>query len=137
MFEVVGVFQRGCRKLFINMSLPNQTSTHSTNTGFFTTPFIVAVVLLSVSAILAGPVAARLRVTLAKKPIPLEKPLYEMNPDVLRPYRLHKGDQGRNVLKPVVVDALGTSDYLSWTLEDLTTPPCIKTQESEGDYRTR
>ena len=114
---------RSCRKLFVDMSLANQAQTDSAHAGLFTAPFMVAVGLLGVSAILAGPVAARLRVTHAKKPIPLGKPLHALSPEVLKPYRLHNGNRGRHVLEPVVIDALGTEDYLNWTLEDTSVPP--------------
>jgi len=79
-----------------------------------TLPFVVAVILLGVAAILAGPVAARLDLTQGKKVVPLKAPLSELDPALLDPYVI----QRKVDLEPEMVEALGTEAYLSWRLED-------------------
>jgi hypothetical protein len=101
-----------------NSNLEHSLRPQAASAGLLTAPFIVAVLLLAAAAIIAGPVATRLNIRHAKLPLPLRTALYEMNAEGLWPYRLLSGDRGRHVLDPVVVEALGTEDYLSWTLED-------------------
>ncbi|UCE59616.1 MAG: exosortase-associated EpsI family protein [Phycisphaerales bacterium] len=83
-------------------------------TGLFTPPFVLAVVLLGASALLAGPFARSLKFKQAKLPIALRAPLSALRVDALSPYRV----VDRTILTPEVVDALGTDRYVSWLLED-------------------
>jgi len=81
-------------------------------------PFVVAIIILGTAAVLAGPVGSWLRFRLDKAPLPLRRPLAAMNVDAIRPYKILE----RHTLEPNVVDALGTSQYIHWTLEDTSVP---------------
>lgn len=82
--------------------------------GFWTRPFVVAFVTLSLAAVLAGPVATRLDLHHSKAAMPLRKPLGELGETQISPYRVVQ----RHTLDAEVVGALGTDQYLNWTLED-------------------
>lgn len=81
--------------------------------------FATALVILVAAAILVGPVANKLDFRQAKAAIPLRKPLSAMNVDRLRPYKVVE----RVTLDPVVVEALGTDQYIHWMLEDTSVKP--------------
>ena len=66
------------------------------------------------AAILVGPVAWSMNFRQAKGAIALKKPLSAMDVDRLHPYRVTE----RATLDPVVIDALGTDQYIQWTLKD-------------------
>lgn len=83
-----------------------------------TAPFLVAVGMLAAAAALSGPVADWIGVKREKLPLPLRRPLGALEEDALAPYRVVE----RHVLEPIVVEALGAQDYLSWTLEDASVP---------------
>jgi hypothetical protein len=82
---------------------------------FFNLPFVLAVGMLAVAALLAGPVASRLQFRHAKAELPLRRPFSALSESSLGPYRV----LDRHVLDPIVIEALGTEHYLSWTLEDI------------------
>lgn len=96
------------------MKLGTGSRSRRSAAGAVTLPFVMASVLLGVAAILAGPVAARLELRHAKAAIPLLKPLGELSESAIAPYKVLQ----RHTLDSEVVDALGTDQYLSWTLED-------------------
>jgi len=100
------------------MELPIQATSANPRTGLLNGPFIVAVVLLGAAAILAGPVASFMDFQQGKAALPLKKPLSAMDVDGLLPYRVVQ----RQVLESVVVDALGTDQYINWVLEDTSVP---------------
>jgi len=77
-------------------------------------PFLASSLLLLIAVVLAGPVASWLRVKQHKAALPLVASLSALDESTLRPYRVLR----RDVLEPMVVDALGTDQYLSWALED-------------------
>lgn len=81
---------------------------------FWTWPFVLAILILGLAALLAGPVAARLDLHHSKAALPLHKPLGELDEQRISPYRVVL----RHTLDAEVVSALGTDQYLSWTLED-------------------
>lgn len=83
-----------------------------------TPPFIAAVILLVTAVVLDGPVGRWMDVKRDKLPLPLRAPLNTLREDALRPYRVRT----RHILEPVVVEALGTDMYLSWSLEDTSVP---------------
>jgi len=86
--------------------------------GFLTAPFVIAVVLLGSAGLLTGPVAARLNLRMNKSAIPMKKPLNTLDVTALAPY----GEVERHVLDDPIVEALGTDQYISWTLQDLSLP---------------
>lgn len=51
-----------------------------------------------------------------KLPVPLRKPLKQLDRAKLRPYTLVPG--GAVDIKPEILDSLGTREYISWTLQD-------------------
>lgn len=77
-------------------------------------PFLVAVILLGAAALLVGPVARWIDFKQTKKALPLKAPLSTLALDALGPYEVRR----RDILDPSVVDALGTTHYISWALED-------------------
>lgn len=80
--------------------------------------FLLAVILLGAAAALAGPIGALMEIKQDKKPLPLRKPLAAMEVRKLSPYKVVQ----RYTLESTVVDALGTSEYLHWQLEDTSAP---------------
>ncbi len=100
------------------MSQSSQEVSGRRSSAVLTPPFVLAVVLLGVAAVLAGPGAAWMNVKSAKEPLPLERSLAELNEAALYPYRVIH----RQILEDVIVDALGTNLYLKWTLEDSSVP---------------
>lgn len=100
------------------MELPIQTVSSKPLTGFITLPFVIAVALLGAAAILAGPVSSWMDFQQGKAALPLKKPLGALDEGVLLPYRTI----GRQVLESTVVEALGTDQYINWTLEDTSVP---------------
>ena len=99
------------------MDLPSQSAARrlpKPSPGLLTAPFAVAVALLGVAVVLAGPVASWLHINEAKRPLPLRSPLTALSESDVTPYRVVK----RHLLEPAMVEALGTDRYLSWTLED-------------------
>jgi len=100
------------------MELPIQATSVKPGAGLLNGPFIVAVVLLGAAAILAGPVASLMDFRQGKAALPLKKPLSAMDVAGLLPYRVVQ----RQVLESVVVDALGTDQYINWVLEDTSVP---------------
>jgi hypothetical protein len=80
---------------------------------------VVAVILLGLGAVLAGPVARWTDLKQTKKPLPLNAPLTRLAGEQLAPYKVVR----REALDPTIVEALGTEDYLSWMLEDTSLAP--------------
>lgn len=77
-------------------------------------PFAVCVVVLGATAIGLPAVTRQMRIALAKGAVPLRSSLAKLDKNALGPYRFASA----NVLDPAVVDALGTTDYIDWILED-------------------
>lgn len=84
-----------------------------------TLPFGLAVLVLGLAAILTGPVATRMKLKLSKEALPLRLPLTMLDEYSLGSYRLLQ----RNTLDSVVVEALGTDQYMNWSLEDTDLSP--------------
>lgn len=100
------------------MSLQRKPPVRRSSANLLTPPFLVAVGLLGMAAVLAGPVAKRLNLRQAKQVLPLQAPLNALDERAIAPYRV----EARHVLDPVIVEALGTEQYLSWTLTDTSLP---------------
>lgn len=71
-------------------------------------------IVLGATAIGLPAVTRHMRLVLAKQAAPLRSPLAKLDKNALGPYRFASA----NVLDPAVVDALGTTDYIDWILED-------------------
>jgi len=100
------------------MNLDQEKSRARGQSGLWNGPFVIAVVILSVAAVLAGPVNRKLQVSQIKKEIPLRSELATMSAAAVRPYTVVK----RLVIDPAVVEALGTDRYINWILEDDAAP---------------
>lgn len=107
------------RNLLFHMNLPTQLVRPAGASRVVTAPFAVAATMLVAAAVLAGPVAKWLNIKQAKLPLPLRAPLTALSEEGLAPYVVRR----RHVLESAVVEALGTDQYLSWTLEDTDVPP--------------
>lgn len=95
------------------------TRSRNKSTSLLPAPFLVAVVILSTAALLAGPVSSQLKFRHAKLELKLKRPLSTLSASALGPYRVVE----RQVLEPAVVEALDTDKYISWILEDTSVPP--------------
>lgn len=115
------LYRVGCwHKLRVCKTLQMRTpSKGDSGTGIVTPPFVFATAVLAVAAVLAGPVARWVDLKQSKEALPLKASLGRLSPEALAPYRIVH----RETLDPAVVDALGTEQYLRWTLEDETVPP--------------
>lgn len=100
----------------MNLSLPDSDSAVSGR--LWNSPFLVAVLVLGVAAVLAGPVNRRLQVSQIKKELPLKADLSTLSEEAVRPYTV----TSRLVMKPEVVAELGTDRYVNWILENATAP---------------
>lgn len=107
------------RNLRAGKQLPMLEPMAKPSSGLFTIPFCAALLILGAAAVLAVPVNAWMKVKLTKKALPLQQPLAMLDQKALYPYR-PKGDP--YLLEPAVVEALGTKQYLSWTIEDTSVP---------------
>lgn len=101
------------------MSLSTAVSVPGERSRFLTPPFVLAMVMLGTASILVGPVARWMDFKPAKAAIPLRAPLGAMDVTAIHPYRVVH----RHVLESTIVEALGTDQYLSWSLEDTSVPP--------------
>ena len=100
------------------MSLQAQSETRANPTRIVTAPFIVAVTLLGVAVLLAGPVAGWLQIKHGKKALPLRALFSQLDESAIAPYRVVR----REILDPSTIEALGTDRYLSWVLQDTSVP---------------
>jgi len=99
------------------MTLPPNTESAKSTTALRkigSGPFLVSSALLVIAAILAGPVADWLQIKQNKAGLPLVASLSALDEGALGPYRVAR----RDTLEPMIVDALGTDQYLSWVVED-------------------
>ncbi len=82
---------------------------------YFQPAFLVCALLLLTAATTKSLVIQALGWQLAKHPLPLQKPLHEMDETALAPYIVrHKA----SIDNPDVLATLGTEDYLQWLLVD-------------------
>jgi hypothetical protein len=77
--------------------------------------FLICVLVLTVSAIAMPMVIDKLGVYLMKLPLPLQKPFEELDRSKLDGYEVV---DERRIDNPDVLEALGTDEYLQWTLVD-------------------
>jgi hypothetical protein len=88
--------------------------------AFFRPAFIVCLILLAASAATKSIVIKTLGVHLTKLPIPLKKPLDQLDEKKLAPFVV-KNKQ--SISNQDIVESLGTEQYLDWTLEDKNQAP--------------
>lgn len=86
---------------------------------FFTTPFVLAVLVLGAGGVTAIPVAEYFGIKRFKERLDLKAPLAQIQEASIAPYVIKK----RIRLSDVSEEALGTSEYIYWTLEDTSAPP--------------
>lgn len=98
----------------MSLSQPTRESPNR-SPGLLSAPFVCAAAILGVAAVLAGPVNRRLQLTQVKKELPLKAEFSTLSTEAVFPY----GVAQRVVLDPVMVEALGTTQYIHWVLEDL------------------
>jgi hypothetical protein len=79
-------------------------------------PFIAAAVALLAAAVFAGPVARYMKVVLRKEPVPLRKPLPQLDKLSLGEYAF---DSPR-IIDAAVLGPLGTEEYIDWRFIDTT-----------------
>ncbi len=94
------------------------TTRDGASSRVLTAPFLLAVAMLCAAAVLTGPGARWAGVKQDKIALPLATPLGSLNEASLAPYEV----LARHHLEPVVVEALGTQHYISWTLADASLP---------------
>ncbi|MCG3130857.1 MAG: hypothetical protein FLDDKLPJ_01630 [Phycisphaerae bacterium] len=94
-------------------------STDGRSRAFFSAPLVITLVLLGGGALVQGPLERWLKVVTHKEAVPLRAALGSLNRDALGPYRFVRAE----FLTPEYVEALGTDQYLIWTLEDAREAP--------------
>lgn len=82
--------------------------------SLFTAPFMVCVAILGMTAIGLPWATSYLRIVLTKEAIPLRRPLARLDKGRLGPYVF----RSKIDLQEMVVEALGTDQYIYWLLED-------------------
>ena len=81
---------------------------------YFQPAFLICVSVLAISAIAMPIVINSVGVYLEKDPLPMRKSLDLLAGDSLGTYNITKG----KIENKEIVEALGTEDYIQWTLED-------------------
>ncbi len=82
-------------------------------------PFILCVITLSAAVIGMPVLIERLGVHFIKLPLPLKEPLDDINKEALGPYKVvHE----MKIHNEEIEEALGTTDYIQWELEDTREP---------------
>lgn len=76
--------------------------------------FGLAVLTLGGTAAYVQIQTARGALQLLKKPLPIRKPLVDMNRDAMMPYRVMREDR----LSAEIVENLGTQEYINWVLQE-------------------
>jgi len=76
--------------------------------------------VLAVSAAGMSVATKKLGLYLKKEPLPLKKPLDDLDAEKLAPYRVAAREKIEN---EEILKALGTEDYLQWILDDPREPP--------------
>ncbi len=77
--------------------------------------FLVCIGVLAASAVGMRVAADKLEFYLRKEPVPLQKPLDDVNQSKLWPYKLVRSIK---IEDKAVEDTLGAQDYVQWVLED-------------------
>lgn len=85
------------------------------NQSLLNPAFVACAVILALFAATKTVVIHALGVHLTKLPIPLKKPLEQLDAKKLEPYIVRSREK---IANQDVVESLGTEEYLNWTLED-------------------
>ena len=83
--------------------------------GYFQPAFLICVAVLAVSGAGMSIAVHKLGIISQKDPLPMKKPLSEMNDKALGPYRVVSKQK---ITDEEVIKSLGTEEYLQWQLED-------------------
>ncbi|GMU38411.1 MAG: exosortase-associated EpsI family protein [Phycisphaerae bacterium] len=95
------------------------TSIDGRRRAYFSAPLVIVLVLLGGGALVQGPLERWLEVVAHKEAVPLRAALGSLDREALGPYRFVRAE----FLTPEYVEALGTDQYLIWTLEDTREAP--------------
>ncbi len=82
--------------------------------GLIAPQFLVCALLLGGAAAGLTATARKLGVWFQKHPLPLKRPLSELDKEALAPYRFLRSQ----LIKAEMLDSLGTKEYIQWLLED-------------------
>lgn len=77
--------------------------------------FVLAAATLGGTAAYIQIQTARGSLQLLKKPLPIRKPLVDMNRDAMMPFRVMREDR----LTAEIVENLGTQEYINWLLQEI------------------
>ena len=87
--------------------------------------FLICAGVLLITASTMSITIKRLGIYLNKEPIPLKKPLSQMDSFNLAPYKVVRKDRIEN---KDVLETLGTEEYIQWELEDTSAPETSNTR---------
>lgn len=87
--------------------------------SFFQPSFVVCVAVLAIAASTKEYTIQKLGIHFIKLPLPLQKPLEEMDETKLAPYQVVNKNR---IMNRDVLESLGTEEYLQWELEDPDVP---------------
>ncbi len=108
------------------MAMTTQNNTGRTIIGNYLQPaFLICAGVLLITASTISATVKLMGIYLVKEPIPLKKPLSQLDNAVLSPYKVAAKQKIDN---PDVVETLGTEDYIQWTLEDTSVPQASSTR---------
>ncbi len=102
------------RKSFPRGSLAVVESRPSLRGALAQAPFLACVIVLLGAVVLAGPVARTMKVVLRKDPVPLRRPLGELDKSALGEYQF----EAAAILDHAMLDPLGTEEYIDWYFTD-------------------
>ena len=87
--------------------------------SLFQPAFVISVLVLAIAASLKGYTIKTLGIHFIKFPLPLKKPLDEMNEASLAPYKVINKVK---ITNRDIIESLGTEEYLQWELEEPDAP---------------
>ncbi len=86
---------------------------------YFQPAFLICAVVLALAGGIMSVAIGHLRLGLAKKPLPIKKPLDQMRDNALEPYKVVSQ---RKIENPEILRELGAQDEIEWILEDTRVP---------------
>lgn len=86
---------------------------------YFQPAFLICAVVLALSGGIMSAAIGHLRIGLAKKPLPIKKPLDQMRDNAIEPYKIISK---RKIENKEILRELGAQDEMEWVLEDSRVP---------------